>query len=58
MGGLVTLEDAGNYITKLPKAEHARRAYPRCGGDGITTMKIIVQKYSVSIFGCVKRARI
>ena len=27
---LVTLEDAGNYITKLPKAEHdARNGRPR-----------------------------
>jgi hypothetical protein len=24
---LVTLEDAGNYITKLPKAEHAAKEW-------------------------------
>ena len=28
---LVTLKDAGNYITKLPKAEHtAQSGRPRC----------------------------
>jgi hypothetical protein len=26
---LVTLKDAGNYITKLPKAEHDRQTIPK-----------------------------
>jgi hypothetical protein len=32
---LVTLEDAGNYITKLPKAEHQAREWHETDVEGL-----------------------
>jgi hypothetical protein len=55
---IVTLEDAGNYITKLPKAEHEAAEWQAAMEALILVARLAGRRCTSGLASCGRRARL